>query len=214
MKKPCGDVPVVSKGQLQEYPHLKTVNIFEAPSEVIDVLLGVETGDVLTPDEKILGPGEGDPIVARCLLGWYVQGGCGSENVLTNAVTNFTLVSATRELEYFLGIEKLGIEPKRCKCAIDEEKRAATETMQQSLTMLESGAYQINLPWKKTPAELPNNYEYTTKCLVNLENHISGKFTVNRWTISYNEELPAVYHRLSWKGSSARENRCSSYHIS
>jgi hypothetical protein len=29
MKKPCGDVPVVAKGQLQEYPHLKTVNIVE-----------------------------------------------------------------------------------------------------------------------------------------------------------------------------------------
>jgi hypothetical protein len=122
------------------------------------------------PDEKILGPaGEGDPIAARCLLGWYVQGGCGSENVLTNAVTNFTLVSATSELEDFLGIEK------RCKCAMDEENRADTETMQQSLTMLESGAHQINLPWKKPPAELLNNYEYAAKRLVKLEKQFRNK---------------------------------------
>jgi hypothetical protein len=128
---------------------------------------------------------------------WYVQGGYGSENVLTNAVTNFTLVFATSELEDFLGIEKLGIEPKHCKCA-----KAATETMQQSLTMLESGAYQINLPWKKPPAELPNNYEYAAKRLINLEKQLRNK--PHQWEVNckqmddqQNEELPVVYHRLS-----------------
>ncbi|XP_064643562.1 uncharacterized protein LOC135497661 [Lineus longissimus] len=180
MKKPCGNVPILSKSQLESYPHLKSVDIVGVASDAIDVLLGVDNGDLLTPAEKISGPTENDPIAARCPLGWYVQGGSSpAGEIRTNAVTNFTLVTATSEIEDFLGIEHLGIAPKRCKCAVDEENRVATEKMQRSLTVLDNGTYQISLPWKRPPSDLPNNYEYAVKRLQNLEKQFRKK--PNEW---------------------------------
>ena len=174
MKKPCGDIPIITNAQLQEYPHLKTVDITEASSNIIDVLLGVENGDILTPDEKIIGPEEG-PIAARCPLGWYIQGGSSQENLRINTALNFVQVSAAGELEDFLGIEKVGLEPKRCKCDLERENKRATETMRQSLSKLEDGGYQISLPWKRPPTELPNNYDHALKRFSNLERQFQNK---------------------------------------
>lgn len=169
MKKPCGDAPIVTKEQLNEYSHLQDVDISEAPSTVIDVLLGVENADILLPDRRIIGPNDGDPIAARCPLGWYIQGGCEQEDSHVNASLNFIQVTTAGELEDFLGLEKVGLEPKHCKCYIETENKRATESMRQSLTKLDNGGYQVALPWKKPPTDLPNNYDFAMRRFLNLE---------------------------------------------
>ena len=175
MRKPCGNVSVITNSQIRQYPHLDGIEIAEAPDNKIDVLLGIENADVLTSDQRVLGPSSKDPVAVKCPLGWYIQGGQRTNDVITNAIVHFIQVAATGEIEEFLAIERAGLEPKRCKCDMQAENNRATETMKQSLTKLEDGAYQINLPWKKMPTDLPNNYEYALKQFLNLERQFKNK---------------------------------------
>ena len=55
MKRPCGDAQIVPNSQLRHYPHLEDIDIVEAHDETIDVLLGVENGDILTSEERVMG---------------------------------------------------------------------------------------------------------------------------------------------------------------
>ncbi|XP_064647447.1 uncharacterized protein LOC135500130 [Lineus longissimus] len=47
--------------------------------------------------------------------------------------------------------------------------------MEKSVTRLEDGKYQIGLPWVKSLENLPNNYAYAVKCLLNLEAQFKKK---------------------------------------
>ena len=117
-----------------------------------------------------------DPVAVRCPLGWYIQGGRSTEYILaTNAVVNFTQVSAISDIQDFLGIERVGMEPRHCKCVTEEEDHLATQTMKESVVQLDDGTYQIRLPWRKSPQSLPNNYDYAVKCFLSLEKQFQNK---------------------------------------
>ena len=73
MKRPCGDAQIVTNSQLRLYPHLEDIDIVEAHDETIDVLLGVENGDILTSEERVLGTNCDDTVAVRCPLRWYIQ---------------------------------------------------------------------------------------------------------------------------------------------
>ncbi|MCG8432222.1 MAG: hypothetical protein MJA29_13770, partial [Candidatus Omnitrophica bacterium] len=167
IRKPCGDVPVIRKNDLMSYPHLRDVEINEAQSPVIDILLGVDSGNLITPDARITGVNDLDPVAGRCPLGWFIQGGSGSSHV--KSAVNFTLITPSSELEEFLGIENTPLTPKYCKCAVERENKRATEFMKNSLRRLYDGTYQVKLPWRKSPTALPNNYDYAKRRLENLE---------------------------------------------
>ena len=68
MKRPCGDALIVTNSQLRQYPHLEDIDIVEAHDETIDVLLGVENGDILTSEEHVLSTDFHDPVAVRCTL--------------------------------------------------------------------------------------------------------------------------------------------------
>ena len=61
MKRPCGDAQIVTNSQLRRYPHLEDIDIVEAHDAKIDVLLGVENGDILTSEERVMGTDLEDP---------------------------------------------------------------------------------------------------------------------------------------------------------
>ena len=151
MKRPCGDAQIVTNSQLRPYPHLEDIDIVEAHDETIDVLLGVENGDILTSEERVLGTYFDDPVAVRCPLGWYIQGGRSTEYILaTNAVVNFTQVSAISDVQDFLGIERVGMEPRHCKCVTEEEDHLATQTMKESVVQLDD----LYLPDSPTMEEI------------------------------------------------------------
>lgn len=177
MKTPCGDAPRITNQQIRQYPHLRDVTIDEAPNDTIDVLLGVENGDIFMSDEQLPGQSPHDPIGVKCPLGWYVQGGYDpdSNNLQGNAVIHYLNVVAVSELEEFLGLESSGLAAKPCKCYEEETNRNATISMQRSIKQLRDGTYEIGLPWTKSPEELPNNFEYAVKRLKNLESQFKDK---------------------------------------
>ena len=164
MKRPCGDAQIVTNSQLRHYPHLEDIDIVEAHDERIDVLLGVENGDILTSEERVMGTDHHDPVAVRCPLGWCIQGGrCAADN-RANAAVNFTQVSAISDVKYFVGIE-----PRHCKYVTEEQ------TMKESVGQRNDGAYQIRLPWRESPQCVSNNYDNAVKRLVTPEMQFQNK---------------------------------------
>ena len=112
----------------------------------------MENGDIFTSEERVFGTDFDDPVAVRCPLGWSIQGGRSAEYILDNAVFNFTLVSAISDVEDFLGIERVGMEPRHYKCVTEEQNHPAKQTMKESVVqVLDDGTYKIRLPWRKSP---------------------------------------------------------------
>ena len=154
IKRPCGDDQIVPNSKLRHYPHIEDIDIVEGHNEIIDVLICVENGDILTSEERVLGTDHHYPVAVRCPLGWYIQGGRCAEDNRANAVVDFTQVSAISDVKYFVSIE-----PRHCKCKTEEQ------TMKESVGQRNDGTNQIRLPWRKLPQCLPNNHDYALKRL-------------------------------------------------
>ncbi|XP_063971215.1 uncharacterized protein LOC135157940 [Lytechinus pictus] len=170
IEKPCGDIPVITPEQLKSYDHLTGVNIDEASSPVIDLLLGVDNTHLMVWEEYIRGGSPDEPVAVRCPLGWFIQGGPSN----TAPLLNYVNVVASGSLEEFIGLETAGLEPRKCKCISDDEK-GATESMMKSVNQLPDGSYEIRLPWKRSPEGLPDNYEYAVKRQKSLENQFRNR---------------------------------------
>jgi len=89
----------------------------------------------------------------------------------------------------------MGLEPKRCKCNVDSQNKIATKSMQQSITRLDDGTYQIGLPWAKPPEGLHNNYDYAVKRLQNLEEQFRKK--PHEWDVYCRQMQDQVERRVA-----------------
>ncbi|XP_022111565.1 uncharacterized protein LOC110990769 [Acanthaster planci] len=170
--EPCGKAPIILPDQLRQYDHLCQVDIQVAPSQTIDLLLGVDNIHLMVWEDYICGENFDEPVAVRCPLGWFIQGGRSASSAM---LVNYVNVSATGPLEEFLALEAAGLEPKRCRCSADLIDKNATEAMQQSVFQLPDGSYENRLPWKKPPDDLPNNYDYAVKRLKSLENQFRNR---------------------------------------
>eukprot|EP00057_Strongylocentrotus_purpuratus_P005403 XP_003730892.1 PREDICTED: uncharacterized protein LOC100888831 [Strongylocentrotus purpuratus] len=170
--KPCGNAPIIQADDLCQYDHLSDIEVSTAPSITIDVLLGVDNTHLMIWEEFIRGQRSDDPVAVRCPLGWFIQGGHSSS---TSRLSNYVNVSAIGPIEEFIGLETMGLEPKRCRCSSDLLDRNATEIMQQSMSQLPDGAYEVALPWRKSPENIPDNYEYAVKRQKHLEKQFANK---------------------------------------
>ncbi|XP_071509981.1 uncharacterized protein [Diadema antillarum] len=187
--KPCGEAPVVQAEDLQQYPHLREVDIHAASSETVDMLLGVDNTHLMVWEEYILGEKPDEPVAARCPLGWFIQGGRSGG---PTALLNYVNVSAIGPLEEFLGLETVALQPRRCKCSTEILNRGATKTMEQSVSQRQDGSYEVRLPWKKSPDSLPDNYNYAVKRLHGLESQFRDR--PEEWDV-YCKQMRDLQHR-------------------
>ncbi|XP_071950886.1 uncharacterized protein [Antedon mediterranea] len=169
--EPCGDAPIVYKEQLKQYSHLNEIDLQVAPYPTIDVLLGVDNTHLMIWEEYLRGECINEPVAVKCPFGWFIQGG----QLTTSALFNYVNVSAVGPMEDFLGIETMGLEPKKCKCSEHLTNRKATEAIDQSVKQLPNGTYEIRLPWKRAPNDLPDNYGYAVKRLKSLEKQFENR---------------------------------------
>ena len=164
--QPCGDTLIILPEHLHQYNHLSEVDIPIASSETIDVLLGVDNTHLMIWEDYILGGKSNEPVAVRSPFGWFIQGG---RSASSTCLLNYVNVSAIGPIEEFIGLESVGLEPRRCKCSTDLLNEGATKAMEQSVTQLPDGSYEIQLPWKKSPEDLPDNYVFAVKRQKSLE---------------------------------------------
>ena len=96
--QPCGEAPVVRPEDLQLHDHLRGVDIQVAPSEVVDVLLGVDNTHLMIWQDHILGEKPDEPVAVRCPFGWFIQGG-QERSPCSSQMSNYVRVTAIGPLE-------------------------------------------------------------------------------------------------------------------
>ena len=61
---------ILQPEELRQYNHVKYADIQEAPSETIDVLLGMDNTHLMVWEGYVLGEKPDEPIAVKCHFGW------------------------------------------------------------------------------------------------------------------------------------------------
>ena len=142
------------QSDVDRWPYLKDINLPYIEAEV-DLLIGSDVPMALEPQEVKRSDG-GGPYAVQTLLGWTLNGPLGRPNS-SNHTANRIQSHANLNLQFerFCEMEFNDSQFSTEKGMSQEDKRALT-IMEESAE-LRDGHYEIALPWKVFPPELPNN---------------------------------------------------------
>ena len=171
-EKVTGDMEVVDWNKFaKRWDHLKNINFPKIHQKsTVDLLIGVDHADLLYSKQEIRGD-EGEPIARLTPLGWTCIG-VPSKDILHNH-TNFNRAYFTRTeteltevnqiLRKFWEIEETSYHD---IATMNAEDNLAVNKVTNSLKY-QNGCYQVAIPWKEDPSNLPSNYDMALKCLKN-----------------------------------------------
>ena len=121
----------------------------------IDLLIGNDVPEVLQPKE-VKESRDGGPYAVRTLFGWAINGPLGRMSTSTRTSNR---IQSSSELNVQFG--------KFCEMEFNDSQFSIEKTMSQedrkALSMMEQsvrlrdGHYEVALPWKVFPPDLPNN---------------------------------------------------------
>ena len=146
------DIPLQS--DVDRWPYLKDINLPYIEAEV-DLLIGSDVPKALEPQEVKRSDG-GGPYAVQTLLGWTLNGPLGRPNS-SNHTANRIQSHANLDLQFerFCEMEFNDTQFSTEKGMSQEDTKALT-IMEESAE-LRDGHYEIALPWKVFPPDLPNN---------------------------------------------------------
>ena len=135
-------------------PHLKDIEILEIDAEV-SLLIGSDVPQALEPLEIRRGQ-RGEPYATRTALGWVVNGPIGRTGSAPHSASFINAdVQLNAQFEKFCNME-FNDSAFSSKTSMSQEDRRALDVMNESIK-LEEGHYEMALPWRQHPPELPNN---------------------------------------------------------
>ncbi|XP_078619097.1 uncharacterized protein LOC144886352 [Branchiostoma floridae x Branchiostoma japonicum] len=191
-KIPASKENIVSTKDLKAWPHLKEVDVPKINAD-IGLLIGNNVPKAVEPWQVINSQGDG-PYAVRSLLGWSVNGplkGASDDKATVNRI------SLDQQLtEYFNGDFN---ETKEDKKEMSVEDQRFMKIVSEG-TRKEDGHYQIPLPFKRGPPELPNNKQVALQ----RANHLKKRMTkderipekhVKSWQ-KWEAELELLSHRF------------------
>ena len=150
------DIP--SQKDIASFDHLQhiTIHNIDAP---VGLLIGNDNAHVIQPTEIIKSDGTG-PYAVKTAFGWAINGPLGSLHS-QNHKANFIRVQQKDDLDSkfrdFYNMEFNDLKASDIHCEMSQEDKRALKLMENSVQMID-GHYQLGLPWKKYPPDLPNNY--------------------------------------------------------
>ena len=199
------NVPRLDRAWLKSFTHLRDVE-FTHKAGPVDLILGVQYSHLHAEDEMRQGR-QFEPVAKRTKLGWYVIGADSSPK--SSNVCSVSFVQPVN-LQKFYEFETLGIQALQCHCsesATSIEDKRAIELMENSCKK-KGERYEIDLPWKKDKALLPNNYALAEKRLFSLErslrknddkarlyNEVINEYERNGWSRQLSKEEVEAKHR-------------------
>ncbi|KAJ8031990.1 hypothetical protein HOLleu_25384 [Holothuria leucospilota] len=176
----CIDLPLVyTKGKipirnhnlathedLKVWPHLKGIDLPKVDQVKVGLLIGQNSPEALMPIEVKKG-NPGQPYAVKTILGWTVNGPLSKlkEHVATsNFVTNERLES---QLERFWKLDSNDALNETKGMSVNDSKVVAV--WDESVSLI-GDHYQMAVPFKSRPPDLPNNYQAAEQRL-----HLLGK---------------------------------------
>ena len=163
-------VPALNRTWLKSFDHLNDIE-FPHRAGPIDLILGVQYSHLHAENEVRQGM-PFQPVAKRTRLGWHVIGPDSDTRDPTLSFLNF---ARKIDLEKFYEFETVGVRAPDCSCPAETmsgEEKKALELFEASCTRLD-GRYTIGLPWKRNPADLPNNYTLAKRRLESLERSLA-----------------------------------------
>ena len=154
VKLPMSKENMATQQDAEKWSHLRDIEIPEIDAEV-SLLIGSYVPQALEPLEIRRGQ-RGEPYATRTALGWVVNGPLGRTGGPPHLVSFINAdVQLNEQFEKFYNMEfndsAFSNEP-----SMSQEDRRALDIVNESIK-LEEGHYEMALPWRKHPPELPNN---------------------------------------------------------
>ena len=155
--RPSLPVPKEAIGKQEDvnrWPYLNGVKIQSIDAE-IGLLIGSDIPQALQPCE-IRQSENGGPFATRTVLGWVLNGPLG-RNQTKVPTANYVQANQTldQQFENYCNLE-FNDAKYDAKPTMSQNDRKALKIMEESVT-IQNGHYEIALPWKSYPPNLPNN---------------------------------------------------------
>lgn len=157
-----------------QHNHLKYLPVQSYNNVRPRLLVGLNNWSCAVPS-KVRYNGDGNPMAAKCMLGWSIFAGGSASN--KNSV-NYNVIDEINEFESLrdmvkkgLSIESLGVKPPPDDISSQEERRA---TQLLKVTTSKNGdRYQTGLLWKHPDVKLPDNSKMALRRMYSLEARLS-----------------------------------------
>jgi hypothetical protein len=155
------ELPVTTQNRasmqdMKNWPHLSNIQLDRIDAEV-GLLIGSDAPEVLEPKE-IRRSQDGGPYATKTIFGWVINGPLGKSGRTTPRTANFVSRADTSLEEQFKNYCDMEFNDLKeiDKPNLSREDKRAINIMSES-SKLNNGHYEIALPWKKSPPDMPNN---------------------------------------------------------
>ena len=136
---------------LKKFEHLRDIPVPCVAKEGVTILIGQDAPQVLVPLEVRRGM-EGEPYAVRTCLGWTVNGPL-ADGIPAAAVSSFVQGGLESQVERFWKLDTTDLSDDRTM-SLDDKK--AVKTWNDSIILVD-GHYQLDIPFKSIPPNLPEN---------------------------------------------------------
>jgi hypothetical protein len=164
---------VVTREEMEQYPHLRGLDLPAVDLGRVELLIGQDCPDLLVPLETRVGK-PGEPYAVRTRLGWGISGPLNRGPVGEKEISTHFVESQSEDA--WNGDQT----QTDFRYSISEQE--AVREWDASLSQLD-GHYVMNIPFKKRPPRLPDNYSVAASRLRQLERKLER-----------NETLKEMYH--------------------
>ena len=176
---------------LTQYPHLYNIDVIDNFDGRIDLLIGQDYADCFQPLELLKG-NKNEPYAVRTPLG-YVVHGPNSQHVASNCVVS-NLVSAStlqRDVNRLWELDQFDIAPD-AKCIMSDDDDYVL-SMWEDRSRFNDGHWHVPIPWNKSGATLPNNYDYAKARLMSLRVTLTRKGILDKYDVEISKLLSNGY---------------------
>lgn len=166
------DIPIRSENiareeDLREYSHLSDLRVPHVQANKVGLLLGQDVPQALMPLDVRVGE-KGEPYATLTNLGWVVSGPIGQNkgNTATSHFCNTSSGSLELQLSKFWKIESSETLAQETKeLSVDDRK---VVSLWEDTVRLKDGHYELGIPFKEQPLDLPDNREVAENRLQSL----------------------------------------------
>jgi len=156
-KLPISLMNGATEDEVRRWPHLQGIEVHNMTNGHVDLLIGQDCPEALMPLEvRSSSESSVAPFAVRTVLGWTIQGPVktpGRHVAFVNFVRND--VELHQKLEKFWKLD-FGEELTNDVKGMSVEDRRAVSVMEETVSKVD-GHYELAIPFKQRPVNLPNN---------------------------------------------------------
>ena len=160
--------------EVMQWDHLKNLDIHFPDIEQVDILIGQDHPDLHVPRDTEPGErGKRQPYGMKTDLGWYVGGPLNNppmDKVSCFAINEVDDQRLDDMVERFWKIHDMYDVEGVTSMSVDDQ---VTEKIYDDSAMLIDGHWQLDIPFKSRPIDMPNNYKQAQKRLDGLSRRLN-----------------------------------------